>query len=310
VNGRVWEGESTIHQPFAADFPAYIAAMHDPYREPEEAIGCFEHWSGLAVTVHDLVGALEPHLRPLRGWHTTRICQAMKSSDLNPRCMRWDVERLRTEIGRFPQGRIQVCHAGLLELVVPVQRAGALELLLFAGQRTAPAGIEAVRDQLSEGARLLAGSADAPEISASACGFALEGLRQLGARLARWLDAMQAPPPASRLPAPSNRQHAIMQFILAEHARSISLADLARHLRLSRHRAAHAVREVCGRTFVELLTEARLRSAGAMLDHTELTVAEVATRSGFGDPDHFHRVFRRHLGFTPGAFRRRPGRGP
>ncbi|HYE06789.1 MAG TPA: helix-turn-helix domain-containing protein [Planctomycetota bacterium] len=278
--------------------------MDDRYGEVEEAIGCFERWSGLAVTVHDLVGALGPHLAPTRQWHDTAPCQAVKHSPHAGKCMAWDAGRVRSEIADLPRGRIQVCHAGLVELAVPVRRGGRLELVLFAGQRSAGAGLRAARDD-QPATPLPSGSPRPPPIDQRDAAHALEGLRQLGARLRLCLDAMLGEVDGA-LPAPSDRRHAIHGFIRAEHHRAIGLADLARHLRLSPHRAAHVVRALCGRTFVDLLTEARLRTACAMLIHTELIVADVAGRSGFGDVDHFHRVFRRRLRTTPAAYRRRP----
>nr|MBA3845626.1 helix-turn-helix transcriptional regulator [Planctomycetota bacterium] len=135
---------------------------------------------------------------------------------------------------------------------------------------------------------------------------ALEGLRQLGARLRQWLDEVLGARADQRLPAPSDRRQSIHGFIAGEHRRGIGLADLARHLGLSPNRAAHVVRALCGRTFVQLLTEARLRTACTLLARTDLNVGDVATRSGFGDADHFHRVFRRSLMTTPAAYRRQP----
>ncbi len=282
----------------------------DPYAEPEAAIACYEGWSGMAVTVHDLGGALKGFLGPSRQWHASIACLAVKRATNNVPCDRWDTKSMRESIAAQPRGRVQICHAGFVEVVVPVLRAGRLELVLFAGQRSAGRGLRALRDPASTpaGSRsgLPTGSRRPREIGDEEAAIALEGLRQLGARLRAWLDETVEGASAARVPEPINRQQEILRFILSEHHRGIGLIDLANHLHLSIHRAAHVVRHACGRTFVDLLTEARLRSACAMLAHTELPVPEVASRSGFGDADHFHRVFRRRMGTTPGRFRKAP----
>lgn len=279
--------------------------MDDRYDEIEAAIGCYERWSGLAVTVHDLVGELRPYLAPTRQWHGTERCQAVKHSPHGGKCLAWDAGRVRSDLAADGNGRVQICHAGFVELVAPVRRGDRLELVLFAGQRSAAPGLRAMRDD--QPPTVLPGVSPRPAaIDQRAATHALEGLRQLGARLRLWLDEVLGQAEPTRLPAPSDRRQAIHGFIRGEHQHGVGLADLARHLGLSAHRTAHVVRATCGRTFVDLLTEARLRTACALLIHTDLVVGDVARRSGFGDTDHFHRVFRRRLRTTPAAYRRRP----
>lgn len=59
----------------------------------------------------------------------------------------------------------------------------------------------------------------------------------------------------------------------------------------------------CGATFVEPLTEARGRTAAALLRHTVMPIAEVAHASGYEDLSAFFRAFRRRTGLTPRVYR-------
>ncbi|MCQ2380172.1 MAG: PocR ligand-binding domain-containing protein [Victivallaceae bacterium] len=83
-----------------------------------------------------------------------------------------------------------------------------------------------------------------------------------------------------------------------------SLADAASHLACSESSLTHYLRSRHSTCFKEQLEEIRLDVARQLLhDSPELSISEVAQRSGYGDPHYFGRVFRRHFGTTPGAIR-------
>lgn len=58
-----------------------------------------------------------------------------------------------------------------------------------------------------------------------------------------------------------------------------------------------------GRRFVDVVTDERLSAACRLLAADGMTIAAIARLCGFGSPHYFHRVFRRHLGCSPGAWR-------
>lgn len=262
----------------------------------EEAIGCYERWSGLAVAVHDVDGVLPTALPPARAWHVSPWCRAMKEGPHGARCLAWDISTLRATITARPDGVVRCCHAGLVELAVPILRQERLALVLFAGQRTRGQDLaveeDRVRSPWTRRLRL------PPALDAATAAHALEGLRQLAARIALWLEELRRAAPG--VP----RDEAIRRFVAEHHRQPIQLSDLAAHLGLSVHRTAHVVRERCGSGFVALVTAARLATARQLLRRSDATVASIARASGFADPDHFHRVFRRVQGTTPQRFRR------
>ncbi|CCK28106.1 transcriptional regulator [Streptomyces davaonensis JCM 4913] len=69
-----------------------------------------------------------------------------------------------------------------------------------------------------------------------------------------------------------------------------------------------SVRAATGRSPGRLLIEARTHQAQRLLAHTELSVRQVAARTGFDDPAYFSRFFRRETGTSPGAFRKHHSR--
>lgn len=82
-----------------------------------------------------------------------------------------------------------------------------------------------------------------------------------------------------------------------------SVADYARHIGVTPGHLTEAVKAATGRPASALVREARVREAKRLLTGTALTVRQVATRVGFGDPAYFCRFFRRETGVSPGGFR-------
>ncbi|MCW8132632.1 MAG: helix-turn-helix domain-containing protein [Planctomycetota bacterium] len=288
----------------------------DLFAVPELAVQNFERLHGLRVTVHDLAGNLWPYLSPERFQHVHPLCQAVKV--FHPkRCIDFGITQMRRQLPNQPDGRVQVCFAGLVEWVVPVFRRGGLMWVIFAGPRLAADDLrQAVRDPQPPPDRRVwpKGTPMPPKVGDEDAQVVLEALRQLAARLERWhaereQSGTKAPerPPVRRdgfVDDFATRRAAIQRFVQMRHTAPVRLADLAEQLNLSESRAAHAVKEVCGKTFVEMLTEARLRTASGLLRHTNLDILDVALRSGFGDVSHFHRCFRTRFKSTPLKYRK------
>jgi AraC-like DNA-binding protein len=288
----------------------------DPFAVPEQAIQAFERLSDTRVSVHDLVGTLTPFLPPERFRHVHPLCAAVKVHH-SESCIDFGIRRLRREISSQPEGRVQVCFAGLVEFVVPVFQKRQLEWVFFAGPRTPGRKLRnAVRDTntLPKPSPWPAGTAMPPPIDDPEAQVILENLRQLAARLRVWSGEMQSSGisrEAARIESSrpytddlATRRAQIRNFIFTRHTHPAHLADLAELLHLSESRAGHAVKESCGQTFSKLINEARLRTASGLLQHTSLSVLEVALRSGFEEISHFHRCFRARFKTTPLQYRK------
>ncbi len=278
---------------------------------PEKAIAAFERFTGLRVTIHDLERSLAPYLQPNRYAHYFGLCHKVKSSVYDPFCVCLEVDRVRRDAGGMPDGRWHICHAGMVDWVVPVIEDQKLVWMIFAGTRT-------------PGPRLTRGHTDAdsrmheqvwmnddlrpPPVDNDEAEELLEMLRQLAARLKEWREQSRHEGQVERRP-PLQREHAIRLFVHQHCDRRIQVQDLADHLHLSRSRTAHLVKEVCGVGFVELVTAARLRRACELLRYTDDPVADIALRVSFGNVSHFHRVFKNRVGTTPRQYRLRFERG-
>ena len=83
----------------------------------------------------------------------------------------------------------------------------------------------------------------------------------------------------------------------------ITVADVARQLKVSRRLLEMKARKTIGRTLCEEIQRVRLNRARALLRNTKLTVSEVAAACGFYDPSHLGLWFRKAFRQTPTAFR-------
>ena len=81
-----------------------------------------------------------------------------------------------------------------------------------------------------------------------------------------------------------------------------SVEQLAREIGLSRAQLYRKVQALIGKTPQELITGLRLQRAAQFLKSSQFTVAEVAYRSGFGDPAHFSKSFKKHFGCSPSHY--------
>jgi transcriptional regulator GlxA family with amidase domain len=84
-----------------------------------------------------------------------------------------------------------------------------------------------------------------------------------------------------------------------------SVAALARHAGMSERSLARAFRVQLDTTPAELVERCRVEAARQLLETTDLTVAAVAARTGFGTPATLHRAFGRRVRTTPADYRAR-----
>jgi len=98
---------------------------------------------------------------------------------------------------------------------------------------------------------------------------------------------------------------ALMQDTLEE---PIACADIARNLGLSLRQLERNFAARFGMTPARYYRMLRLNHAHNLLQQTDMTVTEVALRSGFAAPEHFTRCYRQQFGETPSRDRQQiPG---
>jgi AraC-like DNA-binding protein len=87
----------------------------------------------------------------------------------------------------------------------------------------------------------------------------------------------------------------------------VSVRELAAQCRLSVRQFERKFREQVWATPRELIVRMRVQHACDELRESKSSLADIALSSGFYDQSSFTRQFKKHLGITPGQYRRRYG---
>ncbi|MBI1369155.1 MAG: helix-turn-helix domain-containing protein [Planctomycetes bacterium] len=93
---------------------------------------------------------------------------------------------------------------------------------------------------------------------------------------------------------------------VSEHfASTIHIADLAALAHLSVSQFVRRFKAQFGFTPARYVRQVRINAACRLLSETPMGLEHIAQRTGFFDASHFVKLFRKHLGQTPEAYRRR-----
>jgi AraC-like DNA-binding protein len=116
---------------------------------------------------------------------------------------------------------------------------------------------------------------------------------QGGGQHASWLRGLSDP-----------RICAAMHGIHEAPAHPWTVADLARRATMSRSAFSARFVELVGDTPMHYLAAWRLQKAATRLRDSDAAIAEIAAAVGYDSEPAFHKAFKRHVGVTPGAYRK------
>jgi LacI family transcriptional regulator len=93
---------------------------------------------------------------------------------------------------------------------------------------------------------------------------------------------------------------------IREHAcLGLGVDEVCHELALSRSTLQRRFRHLLGHTVHEEIVRVRLKRAQELLGETDMSIASIAVRCGFGRQEYLGAVFRARLGQTPASYRRR-----
>lgn len=95
----------------------------------------------------------------------------------------------------------------------------------------------------------------------------------------------------------------IAQYIEAHLGESnLSVEDLSKHMCMSRSTLYNKIVELTGETPVEYIRSFKLGKAAELLEKTDLKIAEIGYRVGFGSPNYFSRAFKAKYDILPSDY--------
>jgi AraC family transcriptional regulator len=153
-------------------------------------------------------------------------------------------------------------------------------------------------------AAMLAVSDELMADSAGGGPLAAESLANvLAVHLIRHLLAPRRPQRRPDGALPRARLRAVVEYIEGYLTAGLSLEQMARVARLSVYHFAHQFKRATGLPPYQYVIMRRVERAQQLLRDSDLSLAEVAARTGFPDQSAFCRQFKRLVGVTPGRFR-------
>ena len=98
------------------------------------------------------------------------------------------------------------------------------------------------------------------------------------------------------------RYIAMLNFIQANY-KTVSLTDMSETFHLTEPYISKYIKEKSGKTFGELVTNAKMKKARTLLRNSIMTVENIAYEAGYQNVEHFNRQFKKLFGMTPLEYR-------
>jgi AraC-like DNA-binding protein len=124
-------------------------------------------------------------------------------------------------------------------------------------------------------------------------------------RKGRYQVIAQAPHRSSNDQLYSQRLRDVYAIVQKNYTRDITVDEVAAEVHLSKTSFCRFLKKEAGKTFTELLNEERIKYACALLRETTYTVTQVSYQSGFNNPSHFFRQFRKLKKVSPNRYKQR-----
>ncbi|WP_127585117.1 response regulator transcription factor [Paenibacillus koleovorans] len=97
----------------------------------------------------------------------------------------------------------------------------------------------------------------------------------------------------------------VLHIIRTEYAYPITVKELAERLHVNVSHLCRVYSRKVGTNLIQSLNSFRLNLAVKLMEETDAKIGDIARRTGFGNLNYFGRMFRKHTGLSPSAFKQR-----
>jgi len=236
------------------------------------------------------------------------VCQVIRSCPEGLAACGLDGRRHAEEAIARRGTECYVCHAGLMDFVVPIFVEGHHVATIEGGQvLVEPPSEEGLARMLERTRRygvdpgaLRAAYFGSSHMTREKLLAAVELARLFAQHFSEFawrLRRAEAPPVRSEVTQ-------AMEYIDRHHHEQLSLGEVAREVHLSPAYFSALFSKWGGMTFTAFVQRTRIEKAKTLLRETGATVTSIAFGVGFNNLTHFNHVFRKLEGTAPGAYRK------
>lgn len=95
-----------------------------------------------------------------------------------------------------------------------------------------------------------------------------------------------------------------IQYINEHYSEPLTIEEISRYALLSQSYFSYLFKTLTSRTFIEYLTDLRIKHAMQLLSTTHLRVIDICLDCGFHNVNHFNRTFKASVGVSPTQYRK------
>lgn len=113
-----------------------------------------------------------------------------------------------------------------------------------------------------------------------------------------------APEPTSVAPKKSKDLDEIIRYINKRYSdSSLKVYQVSAHLQVPQPVISAYLKKKHGMSFRQYLNHIRIEKAKILLQQKELSISAIAFKVGYGNIQHFNRIFKEHTGHSPGQLK-------
>ncbi|HCE47058.1 MAG TPA: hypothetical protein DET40_26215 [Lentisphaeria bacterium] len=261
-------------------------------QELEFLLESLERIIGLRVTFQDPYGFFcddigNSYLHPERIYHRVDFCQ--NGGRQRERCLEHEWKKANATAAGKDRPFIWPCWLGPLQILIPLKWHDRHVGSIFLGPFVSKAGKE-TKVEKTKGGNILP-VYDMGDFEKDSALFEAIALGIIEKTV------------SVNIHGKGERWEKVFRLVINRYTEKIGINDAARALSLSPSRASHLIKELFGKPFEQVVLEHRLRRTAALLESTDMSLAEIADITGFCDIYHLSKMFKRKFKVPPIKYR-------